>query len=193
VPDALPLRWQKIDAVIAITLAQRKDGTVGKTLECLIDGCIEAFKKTNSTVPIVFANRLKTRGIILNELMEKSFRERGVPHENLCTPPMNENLLVRNTYTEAQYMIRTCKKNGWTAVVLVGNHLHMRRVLATFQKVMEEENYPVALYRKSIGRDSYGLSECVQPSFAYPFLFFLHEVFLAFPASIVFRWCRLSI
>ncbi len=190
VRNKTPQKGIVVDAVVGMTIAQLPNGRVGTALKPIINELVYALK--NNARRVVFSNRFTRQGVTLVELIRREILGMGVHRDRIVIPSPCRNVGIKNTFEEALFAIQMCKKNKWQTLLVVGNHLHMRRVLAAFEVVMTQEDYHVTLYNKSVGKhdNSYGPNGAVQWRFRYASWFFLYEILLALPASIAFGWWK---
>ncbi len=187
-PDIRPTK--QVNAVVGVSIGHLKDGSMGKALEPIVQGCADVLLDKTTRFAI-FSGHFVQNKIALSELMKNELYRRVGTSASIIVPSVERNIRVHNTYTEAEFTIQTCKKNGWKSLLVIANHLHMRRCLAALRVVMEKENYQVVLYNKSVGQDSYGSNASVQNRFRYRSLFFCYEIFVALPVSIILGWWKL--
>lgn len=185
VPDRLPER--RVDAVVGMSIAHMDDGTVGSALRSVIIGCLQLMSSLSAS-NLIISNRFLRNGVVLSELMRSELVWLGVSGQKIVTPSAERNSGVHNTYTEVEYAIEQCKKFGYKSVVVIANHIHMRRTLAAFLVAMKRQSYKVQIYNLSVGRDSYGKQASCQPSFLRPEFFLLHEMVPAFVLSVLRGW-----
>lgn len=175
IPDRLAQFGQGYDAVVAMSLSPAKDGTVGPTLRSVIKLATE--KVPDSAPRLIISNRYMVMGRNLCEEMVAEALRQGVDRNRIITPVNPRDPAIRNTATEAKFssdIVRMIAPQDRTPRLLViANHLHMRRVLATFRKNAGGE---VELFWMSAHDKSAYTRDVYQERFWHPLFLLMYEV-----------------
>lgn len=158
-------------AAVGMALSPEKDG-----LGQLVLRVVEGVCTLSQGAPIIFSNRFLVGGQSIAEA-ERNIANflYGVEKTRIILPENPRDPKIRNTFEEAKFAVETVlslpseNKN----LLIVANHIHMRRVLATFRKVTPPE---IKLYWHSVGkRTDYG-QDPVQKRFNHPLFFLGYEI-----------------
>ena len=171
-----------------MTTAHAPDGTLGP-VRAIVTECAQAVLGGGATHAI-FSNRWMAGGTNLARTMRDGTIALGVSPDRVIIPDNPEDPKVRSTFREAEFALGVCRANGWKSVIVVANHIHMRRVLAAWRVVLARSDYQVTLYWKSVGWNSYGKGISSQSRLNHPLIFLAYELFVACPASIIFGWWK---
>lgn len=166
-----------------MSLAHAPDGTSGPVGPVVVKCARLCLNKSASF--IIFSNRWMSNGTNLARVMKQLAVSLGVSANRVVLPDDPEDTAIRNTLAEAEFAISVCKKNGWRTLTVVANHLHMRRVLASFHEVLAREDASVLVYWMSVGRDSYGKGVSSQKRFDHPLWFLVYE-YVAYLYTVTF-------
>lgn len=187
IPDTYKSNYEA-DAIAGFTIAQLDNGKVGSALQSIIvDGFFSVCFLNK--IPVIVSNDFTRNGKTLTNICYRCLREEHFTEDQIKTADNSNqyNKPIRNTYEEAIFHICMCKNFGYKKVVIVANHIHMRRCIAALRKAMKTLNYKVEIVTKSVGRDSYGLDASYQKRFLHPYLFFCYEL-LIYPYSKLKKW-----
>ena len=177
-----------IDAVVGMSIAHRTDGTSGPVLEPVIEDSSMLVENGMASF-LIFSNRFMRNNINLALLMKsRAITKYGVSEERVIIPDNPYSPEIRNAFKEAEFALKVCRERGFKSLLVVANHLHMRRVLAAFRKLKKRNSMDIELYWLSTGRKGYGINASSQIRFDSPYFFLAYEIFIAMPASIVLGW-----
>lgn len=177
VSDNLP--EGRITAVVGMSLPQLKGGGYGKIMARVVSGVVDAIDSRQTNLAI-FSNRwpVNDEGKSLAELEKELAVILGVREEDILLPKNPRDPEIRNTRKEAEFALEQVlmikSQYGQPEILVVANHLHMRRVLATYKIAVSD--YPVTIRWRSVG----GLEDYApgysQSRFNHPLLFLCYEI-----------------
>jgi hypothetical protein len=127
-------------------------------------------------------------GITITELERNLALSSGVDSSKIDTPTPEQNATITNTFCELAFaMERVHETNHFgeqpKCVVIVANHLHMRRTIATAQKLFRGSG--IRLYWYSVCRaEQYGRGYS-QMRFMHPMVFLGYEILAMFYSKLV--------
>lgn len=163
------------DAVVVMSVTPTKDGRVGSAIQPLLR--LAANTVLACSGHLILANRLVVSGRNLCEEMVSEAVKLGISRLFILTPSNPRDPKIRNTWTEAEFAVSVT--GGITTatkpprLLVVANHLHIRRVLAAFRKI---GNGRVELYWKSARGPGVYTREVYQERFYHPLFFLAYEV-----------------
>jgi len=126
-----------------MALPQMKNGEPGKMIERVVGGVVKHVSHQTNTFAI-FSNRwpVNTQGRSLAELEREVAVTMGLPSYKIEIPIKPRDPRIRNTYEEARFAIKLTNfvrsDTRPKTLLVVANHLHMRRARATFQKLLSQ-------------------------------------------------------
>lgn len=175
VPDNIPNC--NVDGIACMTLAFRQDGSCSNILKSVIHRSV-ALSERFMAGTVVFANQFQRNG--KNEAIvarDEAIRF-GLNSARITIPSNPWHPRIRNTFEEARFSLRLLRFSRSLAtprLLVVANHLHMRRALAAFRK-LSPHGRGVELYWVSVeDRSAYG-SDSAQARFMHPLLFLGYEL-----------------
>lgn len=176
VPDNLP--EGRYTAVVGMALPQMRNGQPGKIMTSVVVGVVEALH-SHQTLLAIFSNRwpVKSRGISLAELEKDVAISLGANPDSIVIPLNPRSGEIRNTYKEAEFalLLTAASDDLQPELLIVANHLHMRRTVATFKRQVRSFGQ-IELRWRSVGRESdYGIGYS-QHRFTHPLLFLSYEI-----------------
>ena len=181
VHDKLP--EGRFTAVVAMSGSPKKGGKIGGVLAKVMTVSIDHVR-SYQTERLILSNSftVKTRwgkNISLAEFQNSIAVERGVDAGQIINPSESESTFIRNTYTEARFAVDVVRKlNSYgreKSLLIVANHLHMRRVLLTVLKLVEEEDDIIIYYHSAGDESDYGWGY-MQRRFLHPILYLGYEI-----------------
>jgi uncharacterized SAM-binding protein YcdF (DUF218 family) len=159
-------------AVVGMALSPEKDGLLGQLVLRVVDGVCTL----SQGAPIIFSNRFPVGELSIAEAERNVAKALyGVEGSRIIIPENPHDPKIRNTFEEAIFAVSTLSQldEDEKSLLIVANHIHMRRVLMTFRKVAPPE---IKLYWHSVGeRTDYG-QDPVQKRFIHPLFFLGYEV-----------------
>lgn len=100
-------------------------------------------KKACSLVKEGWADTLIFSGGIDNESYGSFTLQKCYPFiiaEGIQPQQIIHEATSQHTRQQAEEVVKICKQNGWTKIILVASYYHQFRAFLTFLKVLEEEN-----------------------------------------------------
>ncbi len=177
VSDNLP--EGRFTAVVGMSLPQLKNGGYGKVMARVVSGVVDALDSRQTDLAI-FSNRwpVNNEGRSLAELEKELAVALGAREENILLPDSPRDPEIRNTRKEAEFALQhvvLLPKGRLPEVLVVANHLHMRRVVATYRRTAAYVG-AVNLRWKSVGGpEDYGPGYS-QSRFSHPLFFLCYEI-----------------
>ena len=178
VDDKIPEK--PVSAMVYMTLSLKKDGSPSKILDTITRKCAELYRAGLAPL-IVVSNQQTIKGHNIALIARRRLVECGVPEDSVVIPSPEENATIWNTRDEARFALQQGRARKGTSILVVANHIHMRRVLATFRRVMAG-NTDVDLFWVSV-RDfaTYGEAGGFERKFKHPLVFLAYELVVAGP------------
>lgn len=176
-----------VDIIVGMMVPQARDGSCSNILRSVVRRCADLYSRSVAG-RIVYSNRFTANGSNLALTAKEEAVHSGVPATAIVIPKNPWHPRIRNTVEEARFALRLLRLSsvGAPRLLVVANHLHMRRVLATFRALLPQGR-PVELYWISVaGRGAYG-SDAAQDRFRNPRLFLAYEV-IAYLYSKIRGW-----
>ena len=171
VPDRVP--DGKVDLIVGFTLPQARDGSVSGVLEDLVQTVADQYHRSGWGTKVQLENRFPVAGSILGEVARARARELGVLEADLIRCPRYIPLeRIRNTYAEATLAITLTDQPY--RVLIVANHLHMRRALAAMKLATSGYTCDIS-WVSARNLSAYG-ANVAQWTFLHPLLFCLQEI-----------------
>ncbi|MBP9821938.1 MAG: YdcF family protein [Candidatus Pacebacteria bacterium] len=172
IPDNLPTG--KTTIIAGMMLPQAKNGACSKILDSILLCCkLWYFKGVASRV--VFTNRFVVKGKNLAEVAKSQLVYHGVPSDAITISKNPWNPRIRNTFEEVHFAIRLLRfsgAEGEKSVLIVANHIHMRRALAAYRRLAPPET---KLYWVSVNDPgAYGF-DAAQHRYILPIFFLVYE------------------
>jgi hypothetical protein len=184
VPDRLPSR-SLVTAAVGMSLSPNREGNCSALLEAVIRACAEFFH-TGIAPKLIFSNRFVQNDRVVAVVECQLATAYGVPSDKIVIPNNPGNPRIRNTWEEAKFALRLLKystQKESKSILIVANHIHMRRALAAFRKLQPRN---IELYWKSVRDDAYD-KDTVQRRFWHPLFFLIYE-FMALTYSKMRGW-----
>lgn len=177
---------EEVDAILGFSIAQLSEREVGSMLKSILDEMIGIYIKQHKK--IILSNDFKIGETDLTYLSSTYMKEYDVCSSCIETPyTMGKNWPITNTFGEANFAIFVCRMFRYKKIVVIANHIHMRRAIAALKKAMQIHKYEVEILSKSVGQNNYGKNSSCQKRFLHPYLFFIYEQ-IAYPYSRIKGW-----
>lgn len=104
--------------------------------------CLESDGYIRADKSLKLFNEQKSRTIVVlgDEKIKKYLVGKGLHESNILFIKGPENKDERNTYTEAQEVMKEVKKNNWKNIIIVTSAFHQPRAFLTFLKEAKNSN-----------------------------------------------------
>lgn len=186
VPDNLPQKGTRVSAIVCMMLPLAKDGSCSKILESNLHRASDCYFEHWSDY-IVLNNCFVINGKNETLVARERLMVYGVPASSIIVRKKPYDRRIRNTFEEARFavrLLRFSRVEGKRSLLVVANHIHMRRVLGAFCKMVSDN---IDLYWVSV-KDlrAYG-SDSAQDRYRYPALFLVYE-WAAYVYSMIRGW-----
>ena len=192
VENSLPIGF--LDAVVVMAFPNMTSGEVGKISKGLIE-CASKYIFSNTADKIYFSNYWPVikRGISVAELEREYAIGLGVEPEKIIIPDNPRDPLIRNTYTELLFAIKSLRnnKNGGDRKIklhIVDNSLHTRRTIKTARKILgKSDDFDITWQSVPMNKVDYGRGYS-QKRFIHPLVYLAYEIILGQIVSRVKGW-----
>lgn len=174
VPDHLDRDSAGYDVVVPMSLSPAKDGKIGPTLRSVVQPA--ALMIPGAAPCLMLVDSCVIMGVNLCDEMIAEATRLGVDRSRIIRDdPSNPRI---HTYSQAEFSVRTVVLTGNSErrprILVVANHLHMRRVLSAFRRVTGGDR--TELFWMSVRDKGAYTRNVYQERFWHPLMFLVYEV-----------------
>lgn len=168
-----------VNVAVGMSLSPKVNGDLGEPAKQVVR-VASSFVREKKCNRLLLSNRfpIERNGPTLAHAMRLfAVTECDVPYEKITVPRHFINTWIRNTQREAEFAIMHVDgldAVGRKSIFVVANSIHLRRVVATYQKSLEGGN--IELFWFGVECDNCFGRGFVQKRFAHPLFFLCYEI-----------------